>query len=134
MYLVDTSVWIDYFREVDNRSTQFFGSILDENLAFGITGVIYQEILQGAKTEQDFNQLKKYLETQRFFHPREWILTYESAAKMFFYCRHKGITIRSTIDCLIAQIAIEQDLFLLHNDQDYIQIQSVIPKLKLAKY
>lgn len=131
MYLIDTSVWIDYFREIENTSTAKFISILDHNLPYGITGVIYQEILQGAASERDFNQLKDYLVTQRFFHPRDLIISYESAAKLFYLCRRKGITIRSTVDCFIAQIAIEHDLVLLHNDQDYDRIQLLIPELVL---
>lgn len=131
VYLVDTSVWIDYFREIENVTTIKFASILENNLPFGITSVIYQEILQGAASDRDFNQLKEYLITQRFFHPTDIWLSYESAAKLFFLCRRNGLTIRSTIDCIIAQIAIEQDLTLLHNDQDYRRIQSVMPKLKL---
>lgn len=131
MYLIDTSVWIDYFREIGNTSTIQFNAILDGHLPFGITGVIYQEILQGAASEKDFKQLKDYLITQRFFHPQDEIITYESAAKLFYLCRRKGITIRSTIDCFIAQIAIEHGLTLLHNDQDYYRIQSVIPELIL---
>jgi len=129
VYLIDTSVWIDYFRDVENASTKKFISILDRKYAFGLTGVIYQEILQGAVSEQDFNQLKDYLTTQRFFHPRDEIDTYECAAKLFYLCRRKGITIRSTIDCLIAQIAIEHNLIILHNDHDYNRIQSVVPEL-----
>ncbi len=131
MYLIDTSVWIDYFRDIKNASTRKFISILDSHLPFGITGVIYQEVLQGSASEQDLNQLKDYLSTQRFFHPQDEIITYELAAKLLYQCRRKGITIRSTIDCFIAQIAIEHDLVLLHNDQDYDRIRSVVPELLL---
>jgi len=131
VYLVDTSVWIDYFRNKDNTSTVKFASILDRGLPFGLTGVIYQEILQGAVSEMDFNQLKDYLSTQRFFHPKDEIITHEGAAKLFYLCRRKGITIRSTIDCLIAQIAIDYGLVILHNDQDYNRIQSIVPELLL---
>lgn len=131
MYLVDTSVWIDYFRDIKNKSTTKFAHILDKNLPFGLTGVIYQEILQGAVSEKDFKQLKNYLTTQRFFHPHDEIVTYECAAKLFYLCRRKGVTIRSTIDCLIAQIAIEHNLIILHNDQDYERIQSIVPELLL---
>lgn len=132
MYLVDTSVWIDYFREIKNRATKKFISILDRQLAFGITGLIYQEILQGAASEQDFIKLKDYLTTQRFFHPIDEIATYESTAKIYYACRRRGITIRSSIDCFIAQIAIEHNLTLLHNDQDYNRIQSAVPELQLS--
>jgi predicted nucleic acid-binding protein len=132
VYLIDTSVWIDYFRDIKNASTTKFESILDRNLPFGLTGVIYQEILQGAVTDKDFDQLKDYLATQRFFHPQDEIVTYEFAAKLFYLCRRNGITIRSTIDCLVAQIAIEHNLVILHNDQNYNRIQSVVPELLLC--
>src|SRR4029078_4769138 len=132
MYLIDTSVWIDYFRGVENNATIYFSSLIERGLQFGITGIIYQEILQGAASQKDFEQLKNYLSTQRFFNPRDEISTYESAANLFYQCRRKGITIRSTIDCLIAQIATEYDLILLHNDKDYARIQSIFPELLLV--
>jgi len=132
MYLIDTSVWIDYFRGENNRYTKYFSSILDERLPFGITGVIYQEILQGASSHKVFKQLIRYLSTQHFFHPKDKILTYEAAAELYFKCRRKGVTLRSTIDCLIAQIAVEYELVLLHKDKDYEHISTVLSALKLA--
>jgi hypothetical protein len=53
--------------------------------------------------------------------------SFAQAAKIYFQCRRKGITVRSTIDCLIAQTAIEHNLLLLHDDRDYEGIASVIP-------
>lgn len=132
MYLVDTSVWLDFFR---NRSTQAVSQleeILEENLPFGITSVIYQEVLQGADSLRDFSKLQEYLATQKFYHPQDPILSYEQAANLYFTCRRQGITIRGTIDCLIAQIAIEHQLRLLHNDRDFSQIAKVNNKLKLV--
>lgn len=132
MYLVDTSVWIDYLRNQNNPAVRLFKKILNQGVSFGLTSNIYQEILQGAATKEDFEQLSTYLETQRFYHPNDPVLTYRAAAGLYFDCRKKGYTIRSTIDCLIAQLAIEYDLFLLHNDKDYISIKQVTPLLKLA--
>jgi hypothetical protein len=132
MYLVDTSVWLDFFR---NRSTQAvtkFEEILDHNLPFGITSVIYQEVLQGADSPRDFSKLQKYLATQKFYYPLDPILSYEQAADLYFQCRRQGITIRGTIDCLIAQIAIEHKLHLLHNDRDFAQMATVVKNLKLV--
>ena len=97
MYLVDTSVWLDFFR---NRSTQTvtkFEEILDRNLPFGITGVIYQEVLQGAYSPRDFSKLQNYLSTQKIYYPIDPILSYEQAADLYFQCRRHGITIRSTV-------------------------------------
>ncbi|GHT53391.1 twitching motility protein PilT [Bacteroidia bacterium] len=57
--------------------------------------------------------------------------SYENAALMYMKCRKSGITIRSTVDLIIAQTAIENNLYLLHNDNDYINIATVVPDLKL---
>lgn len=130
MYLIDTSVWIDYFRHKDNPATQLFIHILDNNIPFGITSVIFQEILQGAANNKELTQLNSYLCTQRFFYPKDQITTYHAAAQIYFNCRRQGLTIRSTIDCLIAQIAIEHDLMLVHNDSDFLLIQKANAKLQ----
>lgn len=52
MYLVDTSVWINTFRQVDNAAVRHVRRILDLSLGYGITSVIYQEVLQGARSEK----------------------------------------------------------------------------------
>lgn len=129
MYLVDSSVWIDFLRNKQNSTVQKFTEILDTKMPYGITHLIYQELLQGAATSKDFKQLVEYLGTQRFFEPKNNIASYAAAAQIYFDCRRAGITIRSTIDCLIAQIAIEHNLVLLHNDKDFIDIAKICPSL-----
>ena len=126
MILVDTSVLIDHFKGNENEPTYCFREVLQQKAPFGITPVIYQEVLQGAKTKREYSVLNEYLSTQRFFHPKDQILSYAHAAHIYFDCRRKGITIRSTIDCLIAQIALEHELFLLHNDNDFDAIASIV--------
>lgn len=132
MYLVDTSIWIDYLRGNDNKPVQQFTDVLERAFPYGITSVIYQEILQGADSPATFDRLEAYLITQRFYHPRDSVASYRDAAALFFRCRQNGVTIRSTIDCLIAQIAIEHELILLHNDRDFTRMARVIPQLRLA--
>jgi predicted nucleic acid-binding protein len=127
MILVDTSVLVDFFKGVPSGPAARFQRLLEGGVPFGITSVVYQEILQGARSETEYAKLKRYLETQRFYHPLDPIQTYEEAARIFFGCRRAGVTIRSTIDCLIARIAIERDLLLLHNDSDFDAISRVIP-------
>lgn len=119
MILVDTSALIDFLRGIDNKSTRKFKKVLMHKIPFGITSVIFQEILQGAKSEQEYSTLKTYLETQHFFYPLHAVDSFAQAAKLYLACRKKDITVRSTIDCLIAQIAIEHNLLLLHNDSDF---------------
>lgn len=53
--------------------------------------------------------------------------SYEAAARLLVRCRRKDVTIRSTVDCLIAQVAIEHELYLVHNDRDFDYIAKVIP-------
>lgn len=129
MYLVDTSVWIDYLKEKENAAVNQFMKLLDDKTPFAITSVIYQEILQGASAQQDFHSLVEYLSTIRFVYPIDPVLSYQAAAKLYFDCRKAGITLRSTIDCLIVQIAIENKLILLHNDKDFSRIQKITPSL-----
>ena len=130
-YLVDTSVWIDFFRQRKNSGVDEFYRVLDQGQQYGITELIYQEVIQGALNEKDFTSLADYLAAQTFFYPKYHPETYTQAAQIYFACRRKGITIRSTIDCLIAQAAIEHDLILLHNDKDFERIAEVFPEFKL---
>lgn len=132
VYLVDTSVWIDFFRIRKNAAVARLEEIFEYGQPFGITGVVYQEVLQGADSWKDFSMLETYFSTQHFYHPLNSSQSFRNAAELYFRCRRKGVTIRSTIDCLIAQIAIEQDLFLLHHDSDFTAMKKAIPELKLA--
>ena len=132
MYLVDTSVWISYFREEGTGASARFGEILDRGIPYGITGIIYQEVLQGAESPSDFEQLAEYMGTQRFYHPEDPIESYRQAALLYFRCRRVGVTVRSSVDCLIARLAIEHRLLLLHGDKDYENMERVIPELELA--
>jgi len=126
MILVDTSVLIDFFKGRENKATDLFREVLQRQIPFGITPIILQEVLQGAKTEKEFSTLSEYLVSQKIFYPRDPIQTFSRAARLYFDCRKKGITIRSTIDCLIVQVALEHELFLLHNDKDFDAIASVV--------
>lgn len=126
MILVDTSVLIDYLRDNENSAIQKFQHILDHNIPFGINSFIYQEVLQGVKSEKDFQEVKEYLDTQNFYSLKDEKDFFAAAAKIYFICRKKGITIQSTIDCLIIQTALENDLFLLHNDADFDRAAKIV--------
>lgn len=125
MVFVDTSVMIDYLNGSENDSTRRFQYILDNNITFGINSFVYQEVLQGVKSEKDFERVKKYLDTQRFYGLNDYKESYAAAARIYYGCKKKGITINSTIDCLVAQTAIENNLFLLHNDSDFDRMSKI---------
>jgi predicted nucleic acid-binding protein len=76
----------------------------------------------------------KHLNIQKtipFYDVKKGTQSYEESAFNYFKCRKAGITIRSSIDLIIVQIAIENNLYLLHNDNDFIHISKMIKELKL---
>jgi predicted nucleic acid-binding protein len=129
MYLVDTSVWVSYINGANSPTVEFLDQLLSVPLMVGITDLIYMEILQGAKNESAFKKLQKYFSTQKFYRFTDPQNSYEKAAFLYLSCRRQGITVRSSIDCLIAQCALENELILLHHDKDYKNLQKVIPQL-----
>ena len=132
MYLVDTSVWIDYLGGAETGIARRLAGMSDRGYPVGITSVIYQEVVQGVSSREEFDRLSEYLSTQRFYHLRDSISSYREAALLYFRCRRAGVMVRSAIDCLIARVAIEHDLLLLHNDSDFENMAKVIPELTLA--
>ena len=131
MILVDTSVLVDYLKGLNNISTQALDYVIDSGTPYGINDFIYQELLQGSRTYEEFQKLKEYLETIPFYYLHLGKESFEKAALLNFSCRRAGITIRSTVDLLIAENAIENNLLLLHNDKDFINLAEIVPELKL---
>lgn len=133
MILIDTSVLMSFLKDQKNQTTAQFDYILDKKIPYGITTFIYQEILQGAKTDKEYRLLKEYFETIPLYYLKYGKESYEQTALLNIRCKQKGIIIRSTIKLLIAETAIENNLYLLHNDNDFINIAAVIKELKLYK-
>ncbi len=134
MILVDTSVLIDFLKGVSNEAVALFDDILSKQIPYGINKFIYLEILQGAKNQNEFNKLKLYLETIPFYDLPDRKESYEKAAYLNVICRQSGVTVRSTIDLLIVQTVIENGLYLLHKDNDFVNIAKVVPKLKIYRH
>jgi len=127
MILVDTSVLVAFLRGATSEASHKLRAVLQQQVPFGINSFIFQEVLQGAKSEREYDMLKRYLSSQRFYHLIHPIDSFAAAARIYFDCRRSGLTIRSTVDCVIAQTAIEHNLLLLHDDRDYEAIGSVVP-------
>jgi predicted nucleic acid-binding protein len=118
MILVDTSVWIDFLRGVDSSERRLLHKLIEDEEDIALTGIILTEILQGVKEEKQFNVIRDYLMELPIYEPKN-SFTYADAAYLYRECRKKGKTIRSTIDCLIAAICLENDLTILHKNTDY---------------
>jgi predicted nucleic acid-binding protein len=131
MIIVDTSILIGYFKGNDDPPYDKMDYIIDNDIPYGIDNHIYLELLQGAKDTSEYAILKKYLNTLPFYELKQGKQSYENAALMYIKCRESGITIRSTIDLIIAEIAIENNLYILHDDSDYTYMAQVIDELKI---
>jgi len=115
--LVDSSVWIDYFRNADTPQVALLDSMFGRSrLAVG--DLIAAEVLQGVRDEREYRWVKKTFEA----FPHLDLCGYDLAVKAsenYRVLREKGITIRKTIDTLIATRCIEDGLTLLHADRDF---------------
>ena len=117
MILVDSSVWIDYFRGTAIAQTEMLEGLLGrEPLAIG--DLVITEVLQGCDLEREFNEVLKLFKTLDFV-----VLGGEdvaiAAARNFRKLRSLGVTIRKTIDTVIATRCIVSGYELLHNDRDF---------------
>jgi predicted nucleic acid-binding protein len=124
MILVDTSVWVEIFRDQKKKARESFQKIVADE-AYGLCRFTQLELLQGAKDEREWRLLDEYLEGQHYLEVKED--TWRKAARIYFELRRKGITVTSPIDCCIAQVAIDEKAFLLHRDRDFEQIARIRP-------
>ena len=117
MTLIDTTVWIDYFRNRSTPETEW----LDREVSrqrLGLTDLILCEVLQGIRTPREFEATCAALERFEIFSTRGVALAV-TAAQHYQTLRLQGVTVRKTIDCLIASFCLLHSHHLLHNDRDY---------------
>jgi hypothetical protein len=86
MILADSSVLIGYFKDLKGTPYDKMDYIIDNDIPYGICNYVYQELLQGAKSEQDFNLLKEYLNTLPFYNVRNDKRSFENSALMYINC------------------------------------------------
>lgn len=127
MIVVDTSVLIDLFRGATTPAADRLRQVERTGVPFGIPGICCQELLQGAADEKEWKLLLRYLGTQHTIHAKDPWETHVQAARIYHDARRRGLTIRSTLDCLIAQLVLEVDGDLLHDDDDFESIRKVRP-------
>ena len=117
MILVDSSVWIDYFRGTVTAQTELLDRLLgQEPLAIG--DLILTEVLQGFESERDFSDARRLLTSLTVVELGGQAVAI-LAARNFRALRKRGVTVRRTIDTVIATRCIEDGYALLHNDRDF---------------
>lgn len=117
MILVDSSVWIDFFRGTATPQVELLDSLLDrQRLAVG--DLIVTEVLQGFRGEREFEQARKTLDAFTLVELGGKEVAVQ-AARNFRALRSLGVTMRKTIDTLIATRCIADGYTLLHSDRDF---------------
>ena len=117
MILIDTSIWIYVLGKNKSETyTRNLQEVIGGRDVF-LTRFQQLEILQGCSSEKEWGKLSEYLDGQDYLEMGS--STWRSAARIFYDLRKKGLTVRSPIDCCIAQISIEQRVLLIHNDHDF---------------
>ncbi|MCL4537362.1 MAG: PIN domain nuclease [Nitrospirae bacterium] len=131
MVLIDTSAFIEFLNHTGSPFDREIERIIVNDEDVAIADIVLTEILQGIRDDKEYNAVKKSLLSFPIYSLKSHD-SYIAAAELYRKCRKKGITLRSTVDLLIAQIAIENDLLLLHNDKDFDSITR-ISSLKVYK-
>jgi predicted nucleic acid-binding protein len=115
--IIDTTIWIDYLRGIQNRETEYLDREVKRQ-RFGLTDLILCETLQGIKDQQSFESVLRKLYEFEIFETGGTALAIE-AARNFRRLRQQGHTVRKTIDCLIATFCLLEGHSLLHRDRDF---------------
>jgi predicted nucleic acid-binding protein len=115
--LVDSSVWVDYFRGTPTPQAEKLDALLGvEPVATG--DLVLTEVLQGFVSDRDFNQARKLMTSLVIVDLAGQGIAIQ-AARNFRHLRSLGITVRKTIDTVIATCCIESGLLLLYSDRDF---------------
>jgi len=121
--VVDTSVWIDFFRGVSSAKVAQFVALVEDDAGIALTDVILTEILQGLRSETDVRKVERRLAPFEVLH-LESLDDFRRAAALYRVARRQGVTVRRTLDCLIASVCIRDDSALLHADADFDRLAS----------
>jgi len=122
MIIVDSTVWVDYINGKSNEETRLLEARIGQE-DIGLTDLIFCEVLQGIRTEREFEEVKRELLEFSIFPSGGMEMAIESATN-YQKLRAKGFTVRKTIDCWIATFCLREGHELLHRDRDFDPFES----------
>ena len=129
MILVDSSVWVDFFSSSPGRAGDELRRMIEESETFALTGLVVAEVLQGLT--RDAGRIEQFLAQWDMLEPRGFA-TYRTAAGIYREARGKGMSL-TTIDTLIAAIALEHRASVFALDRDFSRI-ALITRLMLYRF
>ena len=124
MIVVDTTVWIDFVEARDTAFDRHLTSLIENDAPIALVDIVYCEILQGIRDDETYQRTRLSLLAHPIFRP-SGLQTFETAANLYRAARRRGLTIRRTVDCLIAATCLEVGAEIYHNDRDFDAIAKV---------
>lgn len=121
MILVDTSAWIEFLRGTGSETCQRVEDLLEDEAPIATCDTVVSELMAGPTDERQAKELMRLLDRCRFY-PTRPLFDSTGAAAVYRTCRRAGFTPRQLNDCLIAAVALEHDLVVLHMDRDFERI------------
>lgn len=119
MLVVDSSVWIDFFNNADDPAVQVLEHLLDNGeVRLVVPDLVLFEVLRGFRHERDHRQARLLMETLSIEQAGGADLAL-AAAQHYRSLRAHGVTVRGSVDVLVAAFCIERDYALLHRDRDF---------------
>lgn len=123
MIVVDTSVWVDFFRDAPAPQVELLVRLIEEDEGIALTDVVLTEILQGVGSEDDVERVEERLSPFEILRLQD-LDDFRRAARLYRQAREQGVTIRRTIDCLIASVCVRERVPILHSDTDFNRLAS----------
>ncbi len=123
--LVDTTVWIDFLRDRSTPQKARLEELIQQRADLCLCGFVLTEVLQGIRNEKQYLATKQQLD--QLIYLSEDRSTFELGATIYRDLRMQGVTIRNSIDCLIAATVIQHGVALLDSDRDYFYIDQHFP-------
>jgi hypothetical protein len=126
MIIVDTTVWIDFLQGRGTPFEEHLSELIEQAAPLALTDLIYCEILQGIRDDRTHQETRELLQSYPIFQLED-LRTIDHGASIYRACRKQGLTVRKTVDCLIAAVCLRVDAELYHNDRDFDAIAKVEP-------
>jgi predicted nucleic acid-binding protein len=123
LIVVDTSVWIDVINQVETPQATRCVELLVDGAPVALTDVIFTEVLQGFRTEREAGRVESRLRAFPVLR-LETLHDFGVAARLFREARRAGVTIRKSLDCLIAAPCVREGVPILHSDEDFNRLAS----------
>ncbi len=118
MIVVDTSVWIDVLNGVESERAVRCGGLIRDGAPVALTDVVLTEVLQGLRTDREAQLVEARLRAFPVLRLQA-LEDFALAASLYRAARRQGVTIRRTLDCLIAAVCVRENAPILHADMDF---------------